>query len=122
MSGRIHDVAVVGGGLMGCAIAHALLRLGAGRVCLIERAAPAAGDSGLSFGMVRCHYSNEVLIRLAQSGSRTIANWDDEVGVGRSGWIRTGYLMTVPPAEAAVCVRQVDLGRSLGVHTEFLPP
>src|SRR5690349_8148418 len=102
MSGRAYDVAVIGGGLMGCATAHALLRRGAGRVCLIERAAPAAGDSGLSFGMVRRHYSNDVLIRLALSGSRTIANWRDEVGVGSSGWVRTGYLMTVGPEEAEV--------------------
>lgn len=122
MSERPYGVIVVGGGLMGCATAYSLLRGGAGRVCLVERHAPAAGDSGLSFGMVRCHYSNEVLIRLAISGSRTIANWDDEVGVGRSGWVRTGYLMTVPPQEAAVCVRQVDLGRSLGVDCEFVGP
>ncbi|MGN6380615.1 MAG: NAD(P)/FAD-dependent oxidoreductase [Gaiellales bacterium] len=122
MSGRPYDVVVIGGGLMGCATAHALLQRDAGRVCLIERRAPAAGDSGLSFGMVRRHYSNEVLIRLAVSGSRTIANWRDEVGVGSSGWVRTGYLMTVRPEEAEVCARQVELGRSLGVDNEFIAP
>jgi glycine/D-amino acid oxidase-like deaminating enzyme len=122
MSTRRADVIVIGAGLMGCATAHALLRRGAGRVCLIERGAPAAGDSGLSFGMVRCHYSNEVLIRLAVAGSRTIAAWDDEVGVGTSGWVRTGYLMTVPPAEAAVCARQVELERHCGVDARFLEP
>jgi glycine/D-amino acid oxidase-like deaminating enzyme len=120
VSARRADVAVIGAGLMGCATAHALLRLGAGRVCLIERGAPGAGDSGLSFGMVRSHYSNAVLVRLAAAGSRTIASWPDEVGVGRSGWTRTGYLMTVPADEAAVCRRQVELERECGVDARFL--
>ena len=42
------------------------------------------GDSALTFGMVRRHYTNPVLIRLAMAGTETLRNWDEEVGVGAS--------------------------------------
>ncbi len=105
---------------MGCATAFALLQRGAGRVALVERRAPGAGDSGLSFSMVRRHYTNPVLVRLAISGSRTIIDWADEVGVGASGYARTGYLLTVPPALAERCAAQCALGRECGLDSRFV--
>jgi glycine/D-amino acid oxidase-like deaminating enzyme len=47
--------------------------------------------------MVRRHYWNEVTARLAIAGSRTIMHWRDEVGVADAGFVRCGYLLTVPP-------------------------
>ena len=117
---RTADAVVVGGGLMGCATAFALLQRGAGRVALVERRAPGAGDSGLSFSMVRRHYTNAVLVRLAINGSRTIIDWADEVGVGASGYVRTGYLLTVPPALAERCAAQCALGRAWGLDSRFV--
>lgn len=116
------DAVVVGAGLLGCATAFALLERDAGRVALVEREAPGAGDSGLSFSMVRRHYTNEVLVRLAVSGSRTIIHWPDEVGVGSSGYVRTGYLLPVPERLAARCAELCALGRTCDLDTRFIGP
>ena len=117
-----YDVCVIGSGLVGASTANALVRRGAGRVLLLDRGAPADGDSGLTFGMVRRHYTNPVLIQLAMTGTDILANWDEEVGVGSSGYVPTGYLLPVPERLADTCRAQVKLQRELGLDTYFLTP
>jgi glycine oxidase len=46
------DVAIVGGGVIGCAIAYELARARAGRVVVIERARPGAEASGAAAGLL----------------------------------------------------------------------
>jgi sarcosine oxidase, subunit beta len=116
------DVVVVGAGVMGASIAHALCAAGAGRVALIDPRGPGGGMSGRSFRQVRRHHTNEVIVRLAQRGFELIETWDEAVGVGDPGYTRLGYLLLVEGPEAEACRRNVELGRRLGVETEFLAP
>lgn len=114
------DTAIVGAGIFGLATAHALCRDGAGSVALFDRGMPGSGDSGRSFSMVRRHYSNAVTARLAMAGSRTIMAWHDEVGVADAGYVRCGYLLTVPQKLADACWGNVAMLQSLGLDTRFL--
>jgi glycine/D-amino acid oxidase-like deaminating enzyme len=116
------DIAIIGAGIFGLATAHALCRDGAGRVTVLDRGLPASGDSGRSFSMVRRHYSNEVTARLAIAGSRTIMRWSDEVGVADAGYVRCGYLLTVPERLVEACRGNVALLQGLGLDTRFLDP
>ena len=97
------DIAIVGAGIFGLATAHALCRDGAGSVCVVDQGMPGSGDSGRSFSMVRRHYSNAVTARLAMQGTRTIIDWSDEVGVADAGYVRCGYLLTVPERLVDAC-------------------
>ena len=72
--------------------------------------------------MVRRHYSNAVTARLAMAGARTIANWEDEVGVADAGYVRCGYLLTVPERFEAACRDNVARLQELGLQTRFLEP
>jgi glycine/D-amino acid oxidase-like deaminating enzyme len=114
------DTAIVGAGIVGLATAFALCRDGAGTVELFDQGMPGSGDSGRSFSMVRRHYSNEVTARLAIEGSRTIRDWRDEVGVADAGFVRCGYLLTVPPALVDACRGNVAMLQSLGLDTSYL--
>jgi glycine/D-amino acid oxidase-like deaminating enzyme len=116
------EIAIIGAGITGLATAHALTRDGHAGVALFDREAPAAGDSGRSFSMVRRHYSNAVTARLAMAGTRTIANWEDEVGVADAGYVRCGYLLTVPERLEAACRDNVGRLQELGLQTRFLAP
>jgi glycine/D-amino acid oxidase-like deaminating enzyme len=116
------DVVVIGGGLVGTSIAYQLCRNGAGRVLLLERDGLAGGDSGRTFGMVRRHYSNTVTALLALRGSHTIMHWDDEVGVGASGYVETGYLLPVPSSLADAGRANVARLAALGLETSFVSP
>ncbi len=114
------DTAIVGAGIVGLATAHALCRDGAGSVALFDRGMPSSGDSGRSFSMVRCHYSNAVVAQLAMAGSRTIRDWHDEVGVADAGYVRCGYLLTVPHELVAACRGNIAMLQELGLNTRFL--
>src|SRR4051794_18397629 len=72
--------------------------------------------------MVRRHYSNDVTARLALRGSETIMRWDEQVGVGASGYVRTGYLLPVPEALADAGRANVARLAALGLETSFVAP
>jgi glycine/D-amino acid oxidase-like deaminating enzyme len=114
------DTAIVGAGIFGLATAHALCRDAAGSVALFDRGMPGSGDSGRSFSMLRRHYSNAVTAQLAIAGSRTIMRWHDEVGVADAGYVRCGYLLTVPPELADACRGNIAMLQPLGLDTRFL--
>jgi sarcosine oxidase subunit beta len=116
------EIAIVGAGIMGLATAHALCRDGQAGVAVFDRGWPGSGDSGRSFSMVRRHYSNAVTARLAMAGARTIRDWEDEVGVADAGYVRCGYLLTVPEALEQACRDNVARLRELGLDTRFLAP
>jgi glycine/D-amino acid oxidase-like deaminating enzyme len=116
------DVIVIGGGLFGTSIAYQLCRRGAGRVVLLERDALGSGDSGRTFGMVRRHYSNDVTALLAMRGSRTIMHWGEEIGVGDSGYVETGYLLPVPDTLVEAARGNVRRLAALGLETSFIEP
>jgi sarcosine oxidase subunit beta len=121
MSDRV-GVVVVGAGVMGSSIAHALCAGGAGRVALVDPRGPGGGMSGRSFRQVRRHHTNEVIVRLANRGFALLEAWGQVVGVGDPGYVRLGYLLLVEEREAEACRANVELGRRCGVITEFLSP
>ena len=116
------ETAIVGAGVTGLATAHALCRDAVGSVALFDRGMPGAGDSGRSFSMIRRHYSNTVTAELAMAGSRTIMHWTDEVGVADAGFVRCGYLLTVPHEQTEACRGNLAMLQDLGLDTRFLLP
>lgn len=116
------DTAIVGAGIVGLATAHALTRDRAGSVAIFDLSWPGSGDSGRSFSMVRRHYSNAVVARLAMAGARTIRDWADEVGVADAGYVRCGYLLTVPERLVDACRGNVEMLAGLGLETSYLGP
>jgi glycine/D-amino acid oxidase-like deaminating enzyme len=109
------DVAVIGAGLYGTSLACSLAREGLS-VALHERTLPGSGDTGRSFGMIRRHYSNEVVVRLAKRGCELL------MADPASAFVRTGYMLTVGEAQRDACAANVALGASVGVDTELLEP
>ena len=80
------------------------------------------GDSGVSFSMVRRHYSNEVVARLASRGVEIIKHWEEEVGTGSSGYVATGYLLTATPERIGALRDNVARLRSWGLETRHVDP
>src|SRR5688572_20353513 len=89
---RAADVAVVGGGIVGLAVADALVRRGA-RVVVLERDAPGAGQSaGVARGFRHLHATREQIERAARARAGWDA-WSERAGeplVGEEGALRLG--------------------------------
>ena len=114
------DVVVIGTGVTGASIGYQLARHSDLRVAIVDARAPVGGISGRTFGQIRQHYSNELMVRIAQRGFRCIGNWDSEVGYGDPGYARLGYMLLVTEDQLDGLRYNIDLGRGLGVDTRFV--
>ena len=113
---------VVGAGIMGASIAYQLTRQSDRRVVVVDERPPVGGMSGRTFGQIRQHYSNALMVEMAIRGFEVLNNWQSEVGVGDPGYVKLGYMLLVVEAQVEACRRNVELGRQLGVDTRFASP
>ena len=113
------EVVVVGGGVMGVAIAHELAAKGCADVVVLERDGLASGPTGRSTAIIRQHYSQALLIRMATRGLEVYRAFPDAVGAS-SGFTRAGMLVVTDPADRAALEHNVALGRTEGAATELL--
>jgi sarcosine oxidase subunit beta len=113
------EVVVVGGGVMGASIAYHLAAAGIDDVVLREREGLASGPTGRSTALIRLHYSQPLVVRMAAHGLRTYSSFRDTVGAD-SGFTRTGLLVAAPELERAALEHNVSVGRGEGATMELL--
>src|SRR6266404_4460961 len=93
------DVAIIGAGVMGLALAYNLARLGQKRVVVLDAHYLAWGASGRNGGGVRQQWSTEMNIRLMQESVELCAGFARELGI--NVWMRRGgYLFLARTAAA----------------------
>jgi sarcosine oxidase subunit beta len=114
------DVVVIGGGVNGASTAFQLAKRGAGKVVLLERGLLAAGASGKSGALVRCHYANPHEAALTQESLRIFQRWDDEVGHGSPGFEAVGFVQVVSPEDEAHLRANVAAQQAVGVETHVV--
>jgi glycine/D-amino acid oxidase-like deaminating enzyme len=113
------EVVIVGGGCMGASIAYHLAARGVRDVVLVERGTLACGPTGRSTAILRRHYSQPLLVRMAEHGLRTFSQFEDVVGAG-SGFVRTGLLVGVDPQDRAALEHNVAVAEAEGVYMELI--
>jgi sarcosine oxidase subunit beta len=114
------DVVVIGGGVIGASTAFQLASFGVKRVVVCERHFPAAGASGKSGALVRMHYTNEPEARLAHASLPYFSNWNELVGSGDCGFLKTGMARLVTPENEANLRANVDMLERVGVNTRVI--
>ncbi len=114
------DILVIGAGVMGASIAFQLSRQTEQRVLVIDQAPPLSGMSGRTFGQVRLHYSNALMLQLAKRGFDIFDNWSDAVGYGHSGYVPMGYMLIVKENHLDALQRNIELAQSLDIDTRFV--
>jgi sarcosine oxidase subunit beta len=113
------EVVIVGGGIMGASIAYHLAARGVRDVLLLERGSLACGPTGRSTAILRRHYSQPLLVHMAEHGLRTYSQFEDVVGTS-SGFVRTGLLVGVDPVDRAALEHNVAVARQEGVPMELV--
>jgi len=115
-------VAIIGGGVIGCAIALEARRRGF-EVAVIDRlGAVGHGTTSASCGIVRRFYSQPGMIAMAHEGAKIWADWggylgpiDDDLAV----FEQTGVLFILPPLDAEVSETAAEM-RRIGIQVEVL--
>jgi len=121
----MHDVVVVGAGVIGAATAFHLAALGARRVLLLEQRRVGEGTGAMSSGILRTHYSVPSNVELAR---RSFAVYEDFAAAlgdpdADCGLVRCGYLIAAPegPRRAAL-EASLAAQQAMGIRVERLTP
>ncbi|MEB8389431.1 FAD-dependent oxidoreductase [Rhodobacteraceae bacterium KMM 6894] len=117
------DVVVIGGGIVGCALAWHLAEIGAGSVVLVERDRLGCGTTwhsaaNISFhevstraGIETYHYSQEMFARLEEETGQKV------------GWTETGRVQIATNTDRLASLRHVSAcGRANGIAAEMIGP
>jgi sarcosine oxidase subunit beta len=113
------DVVIIGAGVNGASVAYHLAQAGVRHVVVLEKSVIAAGATGLSSGLVRMHYSNEIEARLALSSLQYFHNWSEMIG-GDCGFVETGFIRTVAPHNTEKLRANVAMLQRIGVDTQLV--
>jgi sarcosine oxidase subunit beta len=117
----VPEIVIVGGGISGVCLAWELARRGLKDILLLERDYLAAGPTGRSGAVVRCHYSTPTLVRLAVEGRRFFQNATELVG-DDCGWRQVGFLALVGPSEAEGLRAKVAMQCDAGLDAQLMSP
>lgn len=116
------DVIVIGAGLIGCAVAHALSRQGA-TVLVLDAGMPGGGASQASAGMLCPHIEGAHDARLQQLGAESLGRYDGFIHRTRSDsgmdvpYVRNGTLQVADSDDGAAVL--ADLAATL--HAQGVP-
>lgn len=113
---------IVGGGIMGLAAAWRCARRGRGAVLLLERKTFGAGSSGRSGAILRTHYKDRELVRIARDSLVEYAGFEGRNGTS-IGFHRCGVVTLAGPGQAQWQERvreNVATMRELGVEVELV--
>lgn len=122
------DVAIVGGGLVGCAVAHFLKNLDPGvNVAVIEPDPTYEfASTPRASGGCRVQFTCPENILLSRYSIDFIRNFGDLMAVGDDkpdiGWQQGGYLFIVPPDNVQHLAGNVKTQNSLGCEVDILTP
>ncbi len=116
---RTCDILIVGGGVMGCSIAHALASHNAGKIVVLEKSYIGAGSSGKSGAIIRQHYSTPLTAQMAQFSLKTFERFDEIVG-GPPVFTRTGLAIIVADKDRPALETNVLMQQGLGIKTKMV--
>jgi glycine/D-amino acid oxidase-like deaminating enzyme len=115
-----HDVVIVGGGIMGATTLYEFARRGVDAI-LLERDPDLGGrDSSKTAGIMRTHYSNPAVVRMAIRGRDAFRAIADEAGMPPV-LHDIGYAFLASPATLEKARDNVAMQREQGAEVEELP-
>ena len=116
------DVVVIGGGVIGCSIAHHLVQRGVRRVAVLEKRFLASGATGRSSACIRQHYSTPETCRMVLRSLRFFETFPERTGGRDASFVRVGYLLGVGDRLREPMERSVALQQSVGIDTRLVSP
>ncbi len=128
MNQSTSDVVIIGGGIMGSAVAYYLKRADAGLDVIVVEMDPTYSKSSttLSMANVRIQFSFEKNIRISQFTFEVLENFEEEMAVGdlrpNIAFRRDGNLFLVDEPGMQTAKAAVSLQKSLGCRVEWWTP
>jgi FAD-dependent oxidoreductase domain-containing protein 1 len=128
MTDKTYDVIMVGGGLMGCAVAYYLMRADDGLDVAIVEMDPTyeRSSTSLSDGNMRVQFMLKENIQISQYGLEVVERFAEDMAVDDDrpdvAFRREGNLFLVDEIGREEAERGLALQRSMGFQVEWLTP
>ena len=117
MTSQTYDIAVVGGGIMGCGTALGLAK-GGMRPIVLEQSDIGQGASGVNAGTLSLQIKRVKLMPYALKGHHAWEAMGEAVGFHKTG----GYTLAFNDREAALLHERMELKREAGAPITFVSP
>ena len=114
------EAVIIGGGVMGTSILYNLASRGVKAPVLLERDTLGSGSTGRSSGAVRMHYSTTVNADLAWQSLKLFQDFDEIVGGGDVGFVKTGYMVFVPEDAVSGLEHNIAIQQAVGIDTRII--
>jgi len=116
------DVAIVGAGIMGLALAYHLARISRLKIAVIERGYLVSGASGRNGGGLRMQWGDPGNVRLMMESIDECKGLAQQLGINL--WFRQGGYLFLARSEAGErrLVRNAELHAEVGAPTRLLAP
>lgn len=116
------DVVIIGGGIMGLAIAWNLARMGQERIVVLEGDYLTSGASGRNGGGVRAQWSSETNVRLMKRSIELCAEFATRMRI--NVWFRRGGYLFLARTDARTkeLEQSAELQREHGLPTRIIDP
>lgn len=112
------NVAIIGGGIIGCSIAYNLAKEGLSDVILIEKGRLGSGSTSACLGGFRYQFTNEISFRLSLESIPRILNAREELGVDPHVHLN-GYMFLAYTNENSDILKRINrMMRSNGIHLD----
>lgn len=114
------SVVVVGGGIIGSAVAFNLLKMGMKNVCVIEKSYVSSGSTGRCAGGIRQQWSSPMNVKLAMRSVKLFENFEKDVGMNIE-YYQGGYLLLAyTDTEVEDFVKNVEMQQAQGLDVKIL--
>lgn len=124
MSNNTAEVVIVGGGIIGCATAYYLAKLGVTDIVVVEKDFFASGSTGRCGAGVRQQWGLKMNVLLARESIQAYENLNEELDTGMDiEFKQEGYLMLAYNEKTVEQYRKnVALQKSLGIEVDLITP
>ncbi len=117
------DAVIIGGGIIGAAVAFYLARQQFGKIVLVEKEPIlGAGATSKAAGGIRAQFSSKENIEMSMLSEKLFVNFKEDTGC-EALYDKVGYMFLLKDdAEVASFTKAVELQKSLGLNIEILKP
>ncbi len=117
------DAVIIGGGIIGVAVAFYLAKKKFGQIVLVEKEPfTGAGSTTKAAGGIRAQFSTKTNIEMSMLSEKMFANFKEETG-SEALFDQVGYLFLLSDdADVKTYTKHYELQRSLGLNVQLLKP